>query len=284
MSVGRKCCSISRVVGERFKCLLTFLRRWLATLRVSRQRFAQHYNMVWHIVSPGSTHFGPRFDTFWPLISHFLTCGCLSSFVIVKTISLYLQIYFVSDECPVHKPFNNIWFTLLIISGTTLDPYSLHCSGVHGLQPRSVIEHLPNCPAAYMRWLWCLMLFMIIPYICIIARDLWLIFFKNEPNPRRDVFIVVCWNWSFHIMIMIGIIILRHCLKHICALLTNPQLGSWHRQGMLVHGPLARYVTLWVTHAPAMPGTFSLPTRVSDPDMHHGTCVIRTCRDACRDR
>ena len=28
-----------------------------------------------------------------------------------------------------------------------------------------------------------------------------------------------------------------------------------------------------VTHAPGMPGMFSPPTRVSDPAMHHGTCV-----------
>ena len=30
---------------------------------------------------------------------------------------------------------------------------------------------------------------------------------------------------------------------------------------------------LRVAHAPRMPGTFSPPPRVSDPDMHHGTCV-----------
>ena len=39
------------------------------------------------------------------------------------------------------------------------------------------------------------------------------------------------------------------------------------------HGPLARYVKLWVAHAPGMLGTFSPPPRVSDPNMHHGTCV-----------
>ena len=39
------------------------------------------------------------------------------------------------------------------------------------------------------------------------------------------------------------------------------------------HGPLARYVQLRVALAPGMPGTFSPPLRVSDPDMHHGTCV-----------
>ena len=39
------------------------------------------------------------------------------------------------------------------------------------------------------------------------------------------------------------------------------------------YGPLARYVKLRFAHAPKMPGTFSPPLRVSDPDMHHGTCV-----------
>ena len=39
------------------------------------------------------------------------------------------------------------------------------------------------------------------------------------------------------------------------------------------HGPLARYIRLRVAHAPGMPGTFSQPSRFSDPDMHHGTCV-----------
>ena len=40
-----------------------------------------------------------------------------------------------------------------------------------------------------------------------------------------------------------------------------------------VYGPFARYLKLQVTHAPGMPGTFSPPSRISDPDMHHGTCV-----------
>ena len=37
--------------------------------------------------------------------------------------------------------------------------------------------------------------------------------------------------------------------------------------------PWASYVILQVAHAPGMPGTFSPPPRVSDPHMHHGTCV-----------
>ena len=39
------------------------------------------------------------------------------------------------------------------------------------------------------------------------------------------------------------------------------------------HGSLTRYAKLRVEHAPGMPGTFSPPPRVSDPDMHHGACV-----------
>ena len=39
------------------------------------------------------------------------------------------------------------------------------------------------------------------------------------------------------------------------------------------HGPLARYAKLRGAHAPGMPGTFSPSPQVSDPDMHHGTCV-----------
>ena len=37
--------------------------------------------------------------------------------------------------------------------------------------------------------------------------------------------------------------------------------------------PLDRYVKLRIAHAPGMSGTFSPPPRVSDPGMHHGTCV-----------
>ena len=39
------------------------------------------------------------------------------------------------------------------------------------------------------------------------------------------------------------------------------------------HGPLTTYVKLRVAHAPGMPGAFSPTPWVSDPDMHHGTCV-----------
>ena len=64
----------------------------------------------------------------------------------------------------------------------------------------------------------------------------------------------------------------------------------WHRSGSTLdhvvayfvtaprHGPLTKYAKSRVAHAPGMPGTFSPPPiqrkpLVSDPGMHHGTCV-----------
>ena len=44
------------------------------------------------------------------------------------------------------------------------------------------------------------------------------------------------------------------------------------------HGPLARYVQMRVAYAPGIPGTFSPSPRVSNPDMHHGTCVTHVPR------
>ena len=43
-------------------------------------------------------------------------------------------------------------------------------------------------------------------------------------------------------------------------------------------GPLIRYVKSRVAHALGMPGTFSPPPRVNNPDMHHGTCLTYVLR------
>ena len=45
------------------------------------------------------------------------------------------------------------------------------------------------------------------------------------------------------------------------------------RNMMISNGPLTRYAKLRVAHAPGMPGTFFPPPRISNLDMHHGTCV-----------
>ena len=44
-------------------------------------------------------------------------------------------------------------------------------------------------------------------------------------------------------------------------------------QWIVAHGPLTRYIKIRVALAPGIPGTFSPPPRISDPEMHHGTCV-----------
>ena len=58
---------------------------------------------------------------------------------------------------------------------------------------------------------------------------------------------------------------------------------------VIPHGPLARYVKLWVAHAPGMPGTFFPPlTSKGNHYIAIPACITsrasRTCRDACRDR
>ena len=63
----------------------------------------------------------------------------------------------------------------------------------------------------------------------------------------------------------------EHCVQHVLNMNSS-------RQCTFNYGPLTRYVKLRVVHAPGMPGTFSRhrfqrKPLVSDPGMHHGTCV-----------
>ena len=58
------------------------------------------------------------------------------------------------------------------------------------------------------------------------------------------------------------------------------QSGSMHESRFMqedvnFNGPLVRFVKFRVAHAPGVPGTFSTPPRVSDPDMHHGTWCMQ---------
>ena len=78
--------------------------------------------------------------------------------------------------------------------------------------------------------------------------------------------VVKCWRLE-HLLVFLNKVdpsnssLQSHCYRLGC-------VNHW-----VCHGPLARYVKLWVAHAPRMPGTFSPPPRVSDPDMHRGTWV-----------
>ena len=64
---------------------------------------------------------------------------------------------------------------------------------------------------------------------------------------------------------------LRHILFSLWVTL-EPPFPGWH--DIWANGHVARYVKLRIAHAPGMPRKFSPPSRVSDPDMHHGTCVL----------
>ena len=86
----------------------------------------------------------------------------------------------------------------------------------------------------------------------------------------------LCRHWSNKIFIQL-IFFGRNTVYYNMIILV-----AWQRQvqNMFIrfslprpHGPLARYVKLCVAHAPGLPGMFSPPPRVSDPDLHHGTCV-----------
>ena len=68
------------------------------------------------------------------------------------------------------------------------------------------------------------------------------------------------------------------CSWILCRPLNWKLAGCWHSLSREVRAPhvtLIRYrhAKPGVAHAPGMPGTFSPPSRVSDPVMHHSTCV-----------
>ena len=73
-------------------------------------------------------------------------------------------------------------------------------------------------------------------------------------------------------MVRFGHIVIRKRICYSFQIIHEVNLFKLTMQ-RLQYGPLARYVKLRVAHAPGMLGTFSPPPWVSDPDMHHGTCV-----------
>ena len=56
-------------------------------------------------------------------------------------------------------------------------------------------------------------------------------------------------------------------------ILINQHEIIWKNWVIHCHGPFIRYVKVRVAHVPRMPGKFSPPPQVSDPDMHDDTCV-----------
>ena len=85
---------------------------------------------------------------------------------------------------------------------------------------------------------------------------------------RVVLFCIFGWN-AVHIMSPKG---LMTCSSYDCSKV-DAMLKILQRTSRDRHGPLTRYAKLRAAHAPGMPGTVSPPLRVSDPEMHHGTCV-----------
>ena len=80
------------------------------------------------------------------------------------------------------------------------------------------------------------------------------------------------WMNNYNIMKWWGISTHTHRRHDVWGRVDN-HITKTHGCDVLPNGSLTRYVILRVAHAPGMPGAFSPPPRVSDPDMHHGTCV-----------
>ena len=98
------------------------------------------------------------------------------------------------------------------------------------------------------------------------------------------------YEYVFHARAIWGaqpIVLKVHCgfnidrtLLSICVRIKGPPKGNIQKLGYwrCFHGPLTRYVKLRVAHALGMPGTLAhhrlqRKPLVSDPSMHHGTCV-----------
>ena len=82
-------------------------------------------------------------------------------------------------------------------------------------------------------------------------------------NTLSSVWFIYWWSYNVNMWHGHPLIWPRLPCSRKCNLLANCSMT----------GPLARYVKLWVAHAPGMPGTPSAPPRASDLDMHQGTCV-----------
>ena len=95
--------------------------------------------------------------------------------------------------------------------------------------------------------------------------------------------------YTMHIWRLSNIMYIHIPMPQICRSFLSFQTADWYINygGCMVyirsntmdsnlislHGSLTRYVKLRIAHAPGRPGTFSPSRWVSNPDMHHGTCV-----------
>ena len=131
-----------------------------------------------------------------------------------------------------------------------------------------------------MQWFWYpFFIFTLGKYLwCICSNELWkLVNYASWVSDRLRI----SYHSANFLFIPVSIYFCAEkFIRYICDGLTtnvkhwNDRICQWRRYP---GQPWASYqiskIKLRVAHAPGMPGTFSPPPRVSDSDMHHGTCV-----------
>ena len=89
-------------------------------------------------------------------------------------------------------------------------------------------------------------------------------------------FLYLFWSdWYYHNLVWYYCFIRSKFMETVvCVNIHNCKSSNlWSVDSPSNHGPLTRYKKLRVAHASGMPGTFSPPMRLSDPNMHPSTCV-----------
>ena len=89
-------------------------------------------------------------------------------------------------------------------------------------------------------------------------------------NMHMGHVLVVVWYWSISpIFFRVTLLALEQTYEHASKVI----LKNVHKYNTYIEWASCQIRKMPGAHAPGMPGTFSPLPQVSDPDMHHGTCV-----------
>ena len=96
--------------------------------------------------------------------------------------------------------------------------------------------------------------------------DIFWVFFLSKNNPlNKQLKLSVIWNAMA--------LMWRHCNAILFLQLLHQAKQKQLQADVSHQWASCQIIKLRFAHAPGMQGTFSPPPRVSDPDMHHSTCV-----------
>ena len=100
---------------------------------------------------------------------------------------------------------------------------------------------------------------------------------QYQASTRTSLDVPLLWTYNSHANMIYAII--RHTTfdghgnQSICMLLDIKAYEKWTKNKRCISWASCKIRKIAGAHAPGMPGTFSPSPQVSDPDMHHGTCV-----------